>query len=178
MPSIISSALSFFTRLLSLLLLLMNRELLSSSASTCATNSRFFSVKSSNTFCRSAKSRAEFALRNVRGNANAKRKREDTHKDNVSAVKKIKTHSNAHSNDGKREKTEKNQKNQKKHRRPRRAHPIVKQFSNFSKASLKRSNSLAKIFLLLIFSSTDAAPPLPLLDVVEQQHSSNASEAF
>lgn len=104
MPSIISSALSFFTRLLSLLLLLMNRELLSSSASTCATNSRFFSVKSSNTFCRSAKSRAEFALRNVRGNANAKRKREDTHKDNVSAVKKIKTHSNAHSNDGKREK--------------------------------------------------------------------------
>jgi len=175
MPSIISSALSFFTRLLSLLLLLMNRELLSSSASTCATNSRFFSVKSSNTFCRSAKSRAEFALRNVRGNANAKRKREDTHKDNVSAVKKIKTHSNAYSNDGKREKTEKNQK---KHRRPRRAHPIVKQFSNFSKASLKRSNSLAKIFLLLIFSSTDAAPPLPLLDVVEQQHSSHASEAF
>lgn len=104
MPSIISSALSFFTRLLSLLLLLMNRELLSSSASTCATNSRFFSVNSSNTFCRSAKSRAEFALRNVRGNANAKRKREDTHKDNVSAVKKIKTHSNAYSNDGKREK--------------------------------------------------------------------------
>jgi len=118
MPSIISSALSFFTRLLSLLLLLMNREFLSSSASICATNSRFFSVKSSNTFCRSAKSRAEFALRNVRAHANAKRKRKDTHKDNVSAVKKIKTHSNAHSNDGKREKTEKrkNQKNQKKRR--------------------------------------------------------------
>ena len=161
----------------------MNRELLSSSASTCATNSRFFSVKSSNTFCRSAKSRAEFALRNVRAHANAKRKREDTHKDNVSAVKKIKTHIHAHSNDDKREKTEKKKKkkkkkNRKKHRRPRRTHPIVKQFSNFSKASLKRSNSLAKIFLLLIFSSTDAAPPLPLLDVVEQQHSSNASEAF
>jgi len=158
----------------------MNREFLSSSASICATNSRFFSVKSSNTFCRSAKSRAEFALRNVRAHANAKRKREDTHKDIVSAVKKIKTHSNAHSNDDKREKTEKkkNQKIQKKRRRPRRTHPIVKQFSNFSKASLKRSNSLAKIFLLLIFSSTDAAPPLPLLEVVEQQHSSNASEAF
>jgi hypothetical protein len=108
----------------------------------------------------------------------SRREREKIRKDNVSAVKKIKTHSNAYSNDDKREKTEKKKKNQKKHRRPRRTHPIVKQFSNFSKASLKRSNSLAKIFLLLIFSSTDAAPPLPLLDDVEQQHSSNASEAF
>jgi hypothetical protein len=66
MPSVISSTLSFLLLLLPpllLLLLLLNSELLSSSASICATNIRFFSVNPSKIFCLSAKSRAEFALK-------------------------------------------------------------------------------------------------------------------
>ena len=49
---------------------------------------------------------------------------------------------------------------------------MVKQFSSFSKASLNRSNSLLKIFLLLIFSSAET------LDDFEVQHSWNCFDAF
>jgi hypothetical protein len=50
---------------------------------------------------------------------------------------------------------------------------MVKQFSSFSKASLNRSYSLLKIFLLLIFSSAET-----ILDDFEAQHSWNCFDAF